>query len=385
MKRIVLGTLVVGLAVLGLGQMPLVQDLNWDCIRPVYIVAGDLNGDGWDDIAVACHSSNTIAVGLNPKSTTCPAPCPVPWPTPRSFSLGDSPTVLAWGLFFSKDAYEIRLVTATQYLPGWTTFKVTVTTPPKLASLSPDVVTATHLTLGDFDADGVLDIALLDSLGLKVVFPGSKIGPIDLSNLAQICHVAFVATADFDRDGDLDLVVASNNSLLFFENKCLGKFEFKASLVLGHMLRGIAILDINNDGKLDLAVVDPAFAALTIVCNNGCWNFKLAQRIKLDGQPVFVVAGDFDRDGKTDLAVAEYETNCVTILRNIGKIFALDQSIKVGTNPISLAVGDFDRNGILDLAVALFGGPAGTGPAVQVIYNPLCTADDCTGKPPCCQ
>ncbi|MCS7240961.1 MAG: hypothetical protein NZ651_06945, partial [Candidatus Bipolaricaulota bacterium] len=190
MKRIVLGTLVLTLAVLGLGQMPYVQDLNWDCIRPVYIVAGDLNGDGWDDIAVACHSCNTIHVGLNPKSAVCPAPCPVAWAAPKIFSLTDSPTVLAWGLFFvkEKDAYEIRLVTATQYLPAWTSFKVTDITPPKLSSLP--TVTATHLTLGDFDADGVLDVAVLDSLGLKIVFPASKIAPIDLSGLAQICHVA---------------------------------------------------------------------------------------------------------------------------------------------------------------------------------------------------
>lgn len=386
MKKSVLALLTIGLGALVLAQVPVVQDLNWDCVRPVYIVAGDLNGDGWDDIAVACHSCNTIHVGLNPKATACPAPCPVAWPAPKKFSLGDSPTVLGSGLFYdkAKDAYEIKLVTATQYLPAWATFKVSDVTPPKLAPLS--TVTATHLTLGDFDGDGVLDVAVLDSLGLKIVFPGSRIAPIDLTGLAQICHVAFLAPGDFDRDGDLDLVVASNNSLLFFENACLGKFAFKTSVVLGHMLRGIAILDYDQDGKPDLAIVDPAFSALTVVRNAGCWKFEVAQRVKLDGQPVFVVAADFDRDGKIDLAVAEYEANCVTILRNTGKTFAVDRNISVGRNPISLAVGDFDRNGILDLAVALYGGgPSGTGPAVQVIYNPLCAPDDCSGKAPCCQ
>lgn len=384
MKCLALGSLVVGLVFGGLGQVPTVQDLKWDCVRPVYIVAGDLNGDGWDDLAVACHSCNTIMVGLNPKSATCPAPCPVAWPAPKVFSLADSPTALAWGLFFSKDAYEIKIVTITQYQPAWASFKVTDPTTVKLSPLT--TVTGTHLTLGDFDADGVLDVAVLDSLGLKIVFPASKIAPIDLSGLAQICHVAFLTTADFDRDGDLDLVVASNNSLLFFENTCLGKFAFKTSVVLGHMLRGIAILDADDDGKPDLAVVDPAFAALTLVRNAGCWKFEVAQRVKLDGEPVSVVAADFDRDGKTDIAVAEYGADCVTVLRNIGGRLALDRSLKMGKNPISLAVGDFDRNGILDLAVALFGGgPSGTGPAVQIVYNPMCTADDCTGKPPCCQ
>ncbi len=43
------GVLLAG--VLGLAQMPIVQNLRLDCVRPVYIVAGDLNADGWDDIA----------------------------------------------------------------------------------------------------------------------------------------------------------------------------------------------------------------------------------------------------------------------------------------------------------------------------------------------
>jgi hypothetical protein len=384
-KRVaVLGLLMV----LGLGamaQMPLVQDLNWDCVRPVYIIAGDFNADGWDDLAVACHSCNTIMVGLNPGSAVCPAPCPVAWPAPKAFTLPDSPVALAWGLVYDriKDAYEIRIFTATQYLPGWTSFKVADPTGLKLTSLP--TVTATHITLADFNGDGILDLAVLDSLGLKVYFPTAKIDPIDLSPYAQVCHVAFIAPGDFDRDGDVDLVVASNNCLLFFENECLGKFKFKTSIVLGHMLRGIAIADFDDDGKADLGVVDPAFAAFTYVHNDGCWNFSVAQRIKLDGEPVFVVPADFNRDGKVDLAIAEYSADRVTLLVNLGGKFGVERMVPVGKNPISLAVGDFDRNGIPDLGVALFGGgPAGTGPAVQVIYNPMCTTDDCTKKPPCC-
>ncbi len=386
MKRIaVLGLL----AAVGLGafaQVPLIQDLKWDCVRPVYIIAGDFNADGWDDLAVACHSCNTILAGLNPGSATCPAPCPVAWPAPKAFTLPDSPVALAWGLVYdrTKDAYEIRIFTATQYLPGWTSFKVADPASLKLTTLP--TVTATHITLADFNGDGILDLAVLDSLGLKVYFPTAKIDPIDLSPFAQICHVAFIAPGDFDRDGDVDLVVASNNSLLFFENECLGKFKFKTSIVLGHMLRGIAIADFDDDGKPDLGIVDPAFSAFTYVHNDGCWRFSVAQRIKLDGEPVFVVSADFNRDGKTDLAVAEYSGDRVTLLVNLGGKFGVERMIPVGKNPISLAVGDFDRNGIPDLAVALFGGgPAGTGPAVQIIYNPMCATDDCTKKAPCCE
>lgn len=389
MKNLAVIIGVASFAVLGLAEVALVQDLNWDCVKPVYIIAGDLDGNGWDDIAVACHSCNTIPLGLNPGSEVCPAPCPVPWPAPKVFSLGDSPTALAWGLFFRikppcDPAYEIKIVAVTQYQPAWTSFRFCDPLTPKLSTL--DMVTATHLALGDFNGDGVLDVAVLDSLGLKIVFPTVKIGPIDLAPHAQICQVAFIASGDFDRDGDLDIVVASNNILLFFENECLGKFKFKTSMVLGHMLRAIAVADFNDDAKVDLAIVDPAFSALTVLHNDGCWKFHVAQRVKLDGEPVFVVAADFDRDGDLDLAVAEYRADRVTLLRNIDGKFAVDRYVPVGKNPISLAIGDFDRNAISDLAVALHGGgPAGTGPAIQVIYNPLCAEDDCTKKPPCCR
>lgn len=384
MKRIGFVALLGITGGLALAQMPLVQNVTLECIRPVYVIAGDFNADGWDDIALACHSCNLIPVLLNPGSKVCPAPCPVSWLAPKAFALADAPVALAWGLVFdrTKDAYEVRLFTATQYQPAWTSFKVADPLTLKLAPLP--TVTATHIALGDFNGDGVLDLAVLDSLGLKIVFPTAKIASIELAPHAQICHVAFLTGGDFDRDGDLDLVVASNNSLLFLENVCLGQFKHRTSVVLGHMLRAIAVGDFDDDGKVDLGVVDPAFSAFTYVHNEGCWSFSIAQRIKLDGEPVAIVTADLNRDGRLDLAVAEYGADRVTILANLGGRFGVDRQIAVSKNPISLAVGDFDRNGIMDLAVALFGGgPAGTGPALQVIYNPMCAPDDCTRKPAC--
>ena len=383
MKRLCL--LVASLVtVSALGQVPVVQDLAWDCVKPAYVIAGDFNGDGWDDFAVACHSCNMVLVGLNPRITECKGLCPVGWPAPRVITLADSPTALAWGLFGSGvGPYRKEIVAVTQFTPAWSVFDA-MDTVGKLTTLR--LITAVHVIVGDFNGDGGLDVAVLDPVGLAIHFPMGGIAPISLKGVMTAGQPTFLATADFDRDADLDLVVASGTSLHFYENTCGGTFAHRLAFPVAMSLRGIAVADFDNDGKVDLATVDPAFGALIAIRNFGCWSFEVTSRVKLNEGPVFIVPIDADRDGLVDFAVAEYSGDFVTMVRNLGGgRFRLERSISVGRKPISIAVGDFNRDGISDLVVALSGGgPNGVGPAIQVIYNPLCTPDDCTDKAPCC-
>lgn len=377
----------VGTAALAFGavaQVGLIQNLNWDCVKPAYVIAGDFNGDGFDDFAVACHSCNMIVVGLNPTDRECRKTCPVSWPTPKTFALGDSPNALAWGLFGSGvGPYEKKIVAITQYTPAWTSFKVTDTS----ASLTTlPLITAIHTIAGDFNSDGALDVAVLDPVGLTIHFPTGKISPVSLKGHAVAGQPTFLATGDFDRDSDLDIVVASGTSLLFFENTCGGAFVFKLALPVAVALRSIAVTDFDNDGRVDVAVVDPAFGGLIALRNMGCWSFEVASRVKLDQEPVFVIPVDLNRDGRIDFAVAQYGGDVVSLVMNQGAgRFKLERSIPVGRQPISVAAGDFNADGIPDVVVALNGGgPNGVGPAIQVIYNPLCAMDDCTDMAPCC-
>jgi hypothetical protein len=66
-----------------------------------------------------------------------------------------------------------------------------------------------------------------------------------------------------------------------------------------------------------------------------------------------VVTGDFNGDGRLDLAVASYSSNSVSILLgNAAGTFQPAQNFATGVSPVSLAVGDFNGDGRLDLAVA---------------------------------
>src|SRR5207248_1294011 len=71
--------------------------------------------------------------------------------------------------------------------------------------------------------------------------------------------------------------------------------------------------------------------------------------------PVFVAVGDFNGDGKPDVASADYGANTVSVLLNISTgapSFAARRAFATGTKPIAVAVADFNGDGISDLAIA---------------------------------
>lgn len=81
--------------------------------------------------------------------------------------------------------------------------------------------------------------------------------------------------------------------------------------------------------------------------------FNAAVNYPAGNEPIFMVAGDFNRDGTPDLVVANYYDNTVSILMGKGDgTFDAPVSYAVGSSPSYLAAGDFDNDGKLDLAAA---------------------------------
>jgi hypothetical protein len=120
----------------------------------------------------------------------------------------------------------------------------------------------------------------------------------------------------------------------------------------------IAVGDFDGDGKMDLAVANVNDADLTILLGNGDGTFTAAPSPATGIWPSGVAVGDFNGDGKLDLAVVNQDTDNVTILlgNGDGTFTAAPVSPYVGSGPLSLAVGDFNGDGKLDLAVANWAG-----------------------------
>src|SRR6266702_3611263 len=122
---------------------------------------------------------------------------------------------------------------------------------------------------------------------------------------------------------------------------------------------GIAVGDFNGDGKLDLAVVNFGDWNIYVLLGNGDGTFQAARSVYFasgGGFPWYVVTADFNGDGKLDLAVSNYGDNSLSVLLGNGDgTFQAPQTTPVGTNPAQVAVGDFNGDGKPDLVVSSVG------------------------------
>lgn len=115
--------------------------------------------------------------------------------------------------------------------------------------------------------------------------------------------------------------------------------------------------DFNNDTKPDLAVANQNSNDISILLGNGDGTFAPQSTISVGTGPYSIVAGKFDAGTTWDLAVTNSASNTVSVLLGNGDgTFGSPTSINVGPTPLSIAMGDFNEDSNTDLAVANFGG-----------------------------
>ncbi len=197
-----------------------------------------------------------------------------------------------------------------------------------------------------------------------------------------------VAVGDIDGDGKLDLATANNgvgadntgNTISVLRNTSSpGAISFadKTNMIVGAGPWGIAIGDIDGDGKLDLAVTNNQADSISVLRNTsspGTISFASNVDFSTGSCPVGIAIGDIDGDGKPDIAVSNYGDglgNTVSIFRNTstpGTISFADRvDFTTGSGPRSPAIVDVDGDGKPDVVIANYG--AGKGMTISVLRN----------------
>ncbi len=130
-------------------------------------------------------------------------------------------------------------------------------------------------------------------------------------------------------------------------------FQGAAVYSVGSGPYSVTAADLNGDGKPDLAVANVNSNNVSILLGNGNGTFQAAVNYGAGSGPFSVTAADLNGDGKLDLAVANYSSNNVSILLGNGNgTFQAAVNYDVGTSPYSVTAADLNGDGKPDLAVA---------------------------------
>ena len=133
-------------------------------------------------------------------------------------------------------------------------------------------------------------------------------------------------------------------------------FAASTNFAAGNTPTNLAVADLNNDTKLDLAVTNQVSNDVSILLGTGTGTFMPQSLISAGSSPYAIAAGKFNADNNFDLAVANSGSNNVSIfLGNGNGTFSSATNFFVGSTPISVAAGDLNNDGKQDLAVANFG------------------------------
>lgn len=227
-----------------------------------------------------------------------------------------------------------------------------------------------NLQIVDLDRDGLPDILVCDVIRGRVTWirQSPKGTYTETPVGGAVPAPAHVEAIDFDRDADLDLVVAglgvlapSNNrvgTVVILENN--GRQQFTNRVVAERIARvaDVQVGDLDGDGDLDLTVAGFGYDAgdTSWLENKGDWTFEQHVLLRLSG-PINAVVADINRDGYPDvLSLVSQEWEEVWAFLGNGRGQFSSQMIWGSSNPDFgsswMSVLDFDRDGDLDVLLS---------------------------------
>jgi hypothetical protein len=336
-------------------------------VFPMSVVAGDFNNDGKLDLVIAAACDGTCALGLTSillgnGDGTFQAPTPVISGNGRlaaadvnadgklDLVLEADPTVAETylgngdGTFSNASNYVLSL-------PGY-----------------PGIIQPSWIAIADFNLDGKPDVAAGNAVLLgngNGTFHGIQLGVVPGVGPAAI-------TGDFENNGTPDVALLSNPEIgtTYYYNVYILRNNGAGALSLIHTYTlqepgyGVATADFNGDGKLDLVVfgTDPITEewSYSVLLGNGDGSFQspvfYPQNIITAAEIYSIVIGDFNNDSHPDIAVSSANSSFALLLGKGDGTFAAPVYYFDG-GAGWLVTADFNGDGKPDIAA---GGATGT-------------------------
>jgi Ca2+-binding RTX toxin-like protein len=284
----------------GTGTFPNVSQINFE--RNVDALAvGDLNGDGTPDLVVGYQFGG---IGV---------------------SLGNG-----GGTFNASYFYSVGFCTVSSIAIAQTR-----------TSSYPDIIAAD-------DNGGIYDLPSGDGPGTfgspnEIYFNGSNTSPQ-------------IATGDLNGEGIADVAVTTRSRVVTLLSNGDGTFKPAVPVLDATGIDGVALAHVGGDGNLDLIAANTQTGNVTVLLGNGDGTFtgEYSMTEAVGNEPAGIVAADFTNDGKTDLAVVNPGSSNVTVVLNnsAGVGFHPATNLATGNGPNSVAIADLNNDGNMDVVVA---------------------------------
>ncbi len=327
--------------------------------EPVAIAADDLNGDSQPDLIVVNRNADTVAVlDGRPGGTFAAArffPSGSPGSTPNGLALAD----------VNVDGHQDVLVSNSRtndasVLLGDGSGNLR---PPRafVSDLEPQGVAA-----ADFDGDDIPDVVTVnrgsDQPNLGVLLGQGDGTLFGVENVIAQTGPTAVVTGDVDNDGIADLIVAlplpsgPNAGVAIYRADPSVGFAPPSVLPSAGDVVAVAAADFNADGRLDIAAVNKSAATVSVFLGRAAGGFSQPRDYPTGAGASSVVAADWNRDGHPDLALARQGSGATgaadILLANADGSFRAPTSVPVGMAPVAIDFGDFNKDGRRDLVVA---------------------------------